>query len=516
MNGELNVLTGTTTTLSHFEKVDSAEFQQLSSPQQTVSYTLQAELQLIRSGNGGLLLALRPLMAMRFSTKGFAILSCLNAKVTAAEVAVQVPGLTATEITTFLDKLAERRLVIRDPSPPAEWPMVSVIVPAHGRPTMTRACIESLLALDYPASRLEVIVVDDASEPPLDQALTNLPVRLLRQDRNIGQSAARNLAAAQAKGDLLAFIDNDCVAATDWLKALVSHFDRANVGIIGGRVLAPVPDSPVAAFEAVRSPLDMGPVESQVGPGEWVSYLPTCNLLVRRDLLLRNGGFDPKMRLGEDVDFIWRALSGGARVCYRPAGQIVHYHRVQLWDLLCRRADYGSSEADLQQRHPTGWRTMPLPVVSIILIVALTTSTVSGLAAILLCVLALSFAGIEYANKRRGLRRLGANVSPRLVFTAVCREHFASLYYFSANTTRYYSLPLLISCVLWPHLLPSAIVVMLVAPISDHQRLQPRLSLLTYTGLFCLEMAAYQLGVWRGCLQQQTLRPLLPRVRWHW
>ena len=503
------------TALSPFESRDSPNYQEQSS-QQTVRYVLQAGLKLIPFGEGGLMLALRPLMATRFNVSGFALLSCLNTYSTAAELATRVTGLTVTEISAFLDNLAERRLLIREPSPPTVWPKVSVIVPAHGRPRMTRACIESLLALDYPHCRLEVIVVDDASEPPLGQALTGLSVRILRQDRNIGQSAARNLAAEQATGDLLAFIDNDCVAATDWLKTLVCHFDRASVGIVGGRVLAPVPNSPVAAFEAVRSPLDMGPLESQVGPGEWVSYLPTCNLLVRRNLLLCNGGFDPTMRLGEDVDFIWRVLSGGARACYRPAGQIVHYHRVRLWSMLCRRADYGSSEADLQQRHPAGWRTMPLPVVSTTLLAALTASTVSGLTVALLCVLALSGVCIEYANKQQGLRRLGANVLPRLVVTAVCRGHLASLYHLSANTTRYYGLPLLVSSTLWPHLLPAAIILMVIAPISDHQRLKPRLSLPTYTGLFWLEMAAYQLGVWRGCLQRRTLRPLLPHVRWHW
>ena len=160
---------------------------------------------------------------------------------------------------------------------------------------------------------------------------------------------------------------------------------------------------------------------------------------------------------------------------------------------------------------------MPFPIVSTTLLVALTASTVSGLTVVaLLTVLALSGVCIEYAIKQRGLRRLGAKLLPRLVVTAVCRGHLASLYHLSANTTRYYGLPLLVASMLWPHLLPAAIILMLIAPISDHQRLQPRLSLPTYTGFFWLEMAAYQLGVWRGCLQRRTLRPLLTRLRWHW
>ena len=101
------------------------------------------------------------------------------------------------------------------------------------------SCVRSLLALDYPADRREIIVVDDASTPPLAEALHDLPIRLLRQERNIGQSAARNLAATMASGTVLAFIDNDCAAEPDWLCGLLPYLDDPSVAMIGGRVVAP-------------------------------------------------------------------------------------------------------------------------------------------------------------------------------------------------------------------------------------------------------------------------------------
>ena len=100
---------------------------------------------------------------------------------------------------------------------------------------------------------------------------------------------------------------------------------------------------------------------SAVGPDEAVAYLPTCNFVVRRDVLLAVGGFAADMRLGEDVDFTWRVLRTGASACYAPAGRVTHHHRERLGPLLRRRADYGSSEADLQRRHPAGRRVMPMP-----------------------------------------------------------------------------------------------------------------------------------------------------------
>ncbi|MFO1430441.1 MAG: mycofactocin biosynthesis glycosyltransferase MftF [Candidatus Competibacteraceae bacterium] len=334
-------------------------------------YALKPGLELLSRNQGGILLCRRPLLAMRLNRQGFALLSRLGCYRSVAELATRVPDLTAAAIEAFLNNLVHRRLLSRRPPVTGDWPPVSIIIPAHGRPEATRAGVHSLLALDYPADRREIIVVDDASEPPLAPWLADLPVRLLRQERTIGQSAARNLAAVKARGTVLAFIDNDCVAEADWLRTLVPYLDEPWIGIVGGKVTAPPAQGSIAAFEAVRSPLDMGALEADVAPGAPVSYLPTCNLLVRRELLLSQRGFDAGMRLGEDVDVIWRTLQTGVRACYVPAGRIVHDHRVQLGALLRRRADYGSSEADLQRRHPRGRRVMPLPLVSLLLLLAL-------------------------------------------------------------------------------------------------------------------------------------------------
>ncbi len=476
-------------------------------------YRLQAGLELIPGEQGGLLLCLRPLLVMRLNPQAFALLSGLGGERTVAEAVASLPSLSPADALTFLDSLAGCRLLARKPPVTGRWPRVSIIIPAHGRPAATRACVESLLALNYPAGQREIIVVDDASEPPLIRRLADLPVRLLRQEQNSGQSAARNRAAKEAGGDVLAFIDNDCVADPDWLHTLVPYLDDPAVGIVGGRVIAPLPAGPVAVFEAVRSPLDMGSAGGNVGPGEAIAYLPTCNLLVRRGLLLAQGGFAADMRLGEDVDFIWRALSTGTRACYVPEGQIVHYHRVRLGALLGRRADYGSSEADLQRRHPQGRRVMRLPKVSMLLLAMLAALMLAWPLSLALAALALALLVVESIQKRHQLHRAGVNLTMRRVCEAVLREHGASLYHLSANATRYYGLPLLAAALCWPTVLPALAVLLLVAPACDYRRLKPKLSLPVFMALYWLEMAAYQLGVWRGCLRRGTLQPLLPIIR---
>jgi mycofactocin system glycosyltransferase len=402
------------------------------------------------------------------------------------------------------------------PPPLTDWPLVSVVVPAHQRPAATRACVESLLGLDYPRELLEVIVVDDASDPPLAAALDGLPARLLRRGANGGQSVARNQGAQVARGELLAFIDNDSVAAPGWLRALAAGMADPEIGFAGGGAMPFATRGRVAAFEAVRSPLDMGAHGGDVGPGKVIGHMPACNLVVRRELLERLGGFDTAMRLGEDVDLIWRAVRAGSRARYMPAGYVTHDHRVRLGALLRRRIDYGASEADLQRRHPEGRRTMSLPANALVMLVALAAAPVAPLVSAALAVAVLLGLAVEIGRKADRLRRVGAQVPLPLVAGAVLRARGAALYHLGANIARYYSIPLLLAGLLWPPLLLAVALLLLIPALTDYVRLRPELGLPTFAGLYWLELLAYQAGVWRGCLRWRTLRPLLPLIQLGW
>ncbi len=480
-------------------------------------YRLAAGLTVVEGRDGGVLLSKRPLLAIRLNAAAGALLARLPTA--AARQGLSAADLTDSssapgEAAAFLDDLWHRRLVTREPAVPVLWPSVLIIVAAHGRPAATRACVQSLLALDYPADRREIVVVDDASDPPLAPALAGLPVGLMRLDRNRGPAAARNLAAAEAEAEVLAFIDNDCVATPGWLATLVAHLDDPATAIVGGRVAALSAHGPVAAFEVVRSPLDMGAFDGPVGPSQAIAYLPACNLVVRRDLLLALGGFAPEMRVGEDADFVWRALRHGAGVRYTAAGIVFHDHRVRLTALLARRADYASSEADLQARHPANRRIQYLPRTALVALGGLTALPVFWPAAAALAVLALGLVTAELAGKHRMLRRVGVGLPFGRLVASVLRGHGAALYHLGRDVARYLGLPALALAALWPPLAPAVAVLLLVGPVVDHRRLRPAVSLPVYASLFWLEMAAYQFGVWRGCLARRCWRPLVPWLRW--
>jgi hypothetical protein len=132
---------------------------------------------------------------------------------------------------------------------------------------------------------------------------------------------------------------------------------------------------------------------------------------------------------------------------------------------------------------------------------------------LVLAALAALVLGVEIGTKRRRLRATGLRLPARKISAAVMRQHGAGLYHFGANVARYYSLPLLGASLLWPPLLPPVLLLLAIPPPVDHRRLCPKTSLMSFAFLCWAEMAAYQIGVWRGCLERRTLRPLLPVLR---
>ena len=119
----------------------------------------------------------------------------------------------------------------------------SVIIPTYSRLRALRQCLAALRAQDFPAAGYEVIVVDDASPSPVSplapELETGLTLTLLHTPHNQGPAAARNLGAQHARGHWLAFTDDDCIPAPDWLSSLRRTLDSHPGCAVGGRSAGP-------------------------------------------------------------------------------------------------------------------------------------------------------------------------------------------------------------------------------------------------------------------------------------
>ncbi len=117
-------------------------------------------------------------------------------------------------------------------------PVVSVVVPTRGRPGALKRCLESLSRQDYPTDAFEIVVIDDGSPQPvtLPDFGSGASLTLQRQAQG-GPAAARNHGLEHARGEYVAFIDDDCEASPDWLRELVSALQQHPGAGVGGPVV---------------------------------------------------------------------------------------------------------------------------------------------------------------------------------------------------------------------------------------------------------------------------------------
>ncbi|MGD2047712.1 MAG: glycosyltransferase, partial [Gemmatimonadota bacterium] len=124
------------------------------------------------------------------------------------------------------------------PPPPTEWPRISITVPAFNEEETIRGTIESLLALDYPADRRQILVVSDASTDRTDKIVNEYAdrgVELFRVTDRRGKTAAENAARKNLTGDIIVNTDASVRIHRDAIKALIRCFGDPAVGVASGR-----------------------------------------------------------------------------------------------------------------------------------------------------------------------------------------------------------------------------------------------------------------------------------------
>ena len=230
---------------------------------------------------------------------------------------------------------------------PATLPKASVVVCSYNGATTLEACLHSLTELEYPD--YEVILVDDGSTDDTPDIASRFPtVKYVRQ-QNAGLSAARNVGANAARGEIVAYTDSDCVADPHWLVHLISAMRGQDVEAIGGPNIPPPTDGWTAKCVAV-SP---GAPSHVMLDDHRAEHVPGCNMAFDRRRLLEVGAFDPQFRqAGDDVDICWRFTDAGLRIGFAPAAVVWHHRRNTVRAYLGQQKGYGRSEAMLQFKHP--------------------------------------------------------------------------------------------------------------------------------------------------------------------
>jgi GT2 family glycosyltransferase len=218
---------------------------------------------------------------------------------------------------------------------------VSVVLVNKGDPRIA-GTLEALLLIS--SSQLIEIVVVDASEHALDDVGRSFPTvtwidfeNVTRKSRTIAEQ--RNLGVASSSGDVVVFLDANCIPGPRWLEQLVAPIFEGAERIVVGRITSPSG----ATIHDVVSPQG----------GQSPTYLEECanmNVAYRRDVLEQLHGFDEQLGFAEDVDFAWRARDAGLRIRFEPTAAIVHDWG-EFQEDLSRAFRYGVARVRLYRKH---------------------------------------------------------------------------------------------------------------------------------------------------------------------
>jgi mycofactocin system glycosyltransferase len=465
-------------------------------------FWLKQGIRLIRVPGGGVLLQSNPMRVLKINRVALDILDKCRSGL---QVDQDVAAGGYKKILPFLDRFVQSGLLKWVPPREQALPMVSVVIPVYNRPQEIQECLASLENLDYPADKVEVIVVDDASRDHTLAVVRQFDVRLIVQSYNQGQSAARNTGAAAARGEIVAFMDSDCIAHPGWLSDLVPYFQDPRVALVGGFVDAYFNEKRMDRYEQACSALNMGS-QPVMGRGDnCVFYVPTCNMMVRKDIYKRVGGLDANLRVGEDVDLCWRLMAAGHHLLYIPRGTVLHKHRNRLLPGFLRRFDYGTSEAVLYARFTNVVKQFPWQPTGIVTILAGTVAlaTQSWPWLLLMAVLPVFETGCKWIQL---VRKLGVRLPIAEIFGAVIKSHFKLAYYLAFYSVRYHLLPLIVLACTLPDLIGLWLAIIVLPALATYMQRRPQLGFPVFIFFYLAEHAFYQSGAFWGCLKQKSFR----------
>lgn len=445
-----------------------------------------------RSRDGRTALGGSPLRVLRFSPAGARVVDHL---------AAGAPVGSSATASTIARRLLDGGLAHPRPGPPSPDDTVGMVVPVRDH----AADLATLLAVrELPT---EIVVVDDGSADPVAvREVADGRARVVRRQQSGGPGVARNAGWRCLDADIVVFVDADVLPEPGWLDRMLAHFRDPTVAAVAPRVRGRRASvSLIDRYESYKSPLDLGPREGRVAPRSRIGYVPTATVAYRRTALEALGGFDEGLRVGEDVDLVWRTVAAGWTVRYEPAAVVTHRNRPSWAALVRQRITYGSSAAALDRRHPGSVAPVDLNAWSL---AAWTMPVAGGFRGAIVGVITAAGSATALVPTLRGrvdepiaeaarLGGLGNLWAGRWLAHAIVRAWLPLAAVAGTRSRR----------------VRRATAAALVVPsLLEWRERRPDIDPLRWVALRALDDSAYCVGVWVGCVRARSFRSLLPRL----
>jgi len=297
--------------------------------------------------------------------------------------------------------------------------------------------------LDY--SDFEIIILPDESFIKFIPHAPGIPYKIIPTGP-VTPASKRDMALEYAKGEILAFIDDDAYPHKDWLKNALGNFQDINVAAVGGPAITPLEDNlrQVASGAVYSSALVSGNYTYRYVPGEKIEVddYPSCNLLVRKTVMRELGGFNTAFWPGEDTKLcldITKKL--GKKIIYDPTVLVYHHRRPLFSAHLKQIASYATHRGYFVKRYPQTSLRLPyfIPTIfllGVILGLVLTTQSIFfrvvyilGMLAYLMLVFIFALVGTLKENTRNFTFSQQATLLTD-IFAGIILTHFYYGFYF--------------------------------------------------------------------------------------
>ena len=216
--------------------------------------------------------------------------------------------------------------------------MISVIIPSYNSESTIKQCLDSLQNQSY-RSGYEIILVDSSIDRTPQIVSSNYSdVKLIHLDKKTDPGTARNIGIGEAKGDLIAFIDSDCIAVHNWLEKIdTAH--KSSYSIVGGVVNNGNEEDDLVGWAGYVAEFREFLPEQ---PKQEVIHIPTCNISYKRRIFSKFGLFQGEYYPQEDLVYNYNLWKNGERILLDPAVQVYHHHRSSLKSFLYHQNRIGA------------------------------------------------------------------------------------------------------------------------------------------------------------------------------
>ena len=230
--------------------------------------------------------------------------------------------------------------------------MISVIVPVYNSEKTIKECIKSILNQTY--KDYDIIIVDNNSKDSTAKIIKKYPVKYLFYDKIQSSYAARNFGIENAKGEIIAFTDADCIADKNWLKDAMKHFKDKNIVCVGGNIKSTKPTNYIEEYLAEKEALTNKKIDY------FLPYPKTANAFYRKEIFNKIGLFEEWVS-GGDADLCWRMqLETKYKLKLVDDCIVKHNHRSTLRSMFNQSRTWGKGNALLAKKYPDKFKKRTL------------------------------------------------------------------------------------------------------------------------------------------------------------